>query len=143
MVHYVVFVCACSFSPDEEPNILEVVEILEELDRCIVHTWVRDTHADHPGPARRTIVRRKFFYGQTAALFLGQALETVSMDVPTDWEGPRVVILVAPEGLFRERVLSAINECVVSTLIHVKSMDEFIRFADNMIDEEATGSESH
>lgn len=121
---------------------LEIARILQELDKCIIHTWVRDTHADHPGPTRRTIVRRKFFYGQTAALFLGAALETVSMDVPTDWEGPRVVILVAPPGLFRERVLSAIAECLVSTLIHVKTVDEFIMFADNMFEDQTTDSGS-
>lgn len=110
----------------------------------MVHTWVRDVHADNVVLSRRDIVRRKFFYGQTAALFLGQALETVSMDVPTDWEGPRVVILVAPPGLFRERVLSAIAECIVSTLIHVTSLEEFIEFANNMMDSipSYTGSES-
>jgi hypothetical protein len=123
--HYLVFVCAATFEMEEEPEVLEIAASLANVDRCIVHTWLRTDHENLEKLPRVQPVRRKFFYGQTAAFMLGQAYEAVCGDVPSTWRGSPVVFLVAPPGVFRDRVMAAISELFVTTLSPVQTVDSF------------------
>lgn len=129
---YLIFVCASAFVYNEEPGVLEIAAKLGGLDQCLVHTWVRTDHVDYIPLPRTQPVRRKLFYGQTAAFMFGQALEAMSGDVPPHWPAARVVVLVAPPDLFRDRVLSVINEIFVGTLWCIRTIDEFQELADTL-----------
>ena len=134
--HYLVFVAACSFDSAEEKRVIRIVRAAADLDRIIFHTWIRRKRLrDSEGLPRRVCMEHgSDFSGQTAALELGQALECVSADVPTEWGSSRVVLTVAPCDVFRDRLLRYIATNKVGMRDHFSTVDEFYEFVTALVE---------